>query len=105
MDKKTLSLVLVAGLVGAGGVAAVAEDQRNLGKVQERQEERIDDGVADGELSHHEARKLRRQEAEVGEQRREAMSDGHIGRHERNEIRQEQRRLNDQIHRERHDDD
>ena len=105
MDKKTLSLVLAAGLLGAGSVAAVAEDQRNLGAVQERQEKRIDKGVADGELSHHEARKLRREERDVGEERREAMSDGHVDRHERHEIRQDQKRLNEQIYHERHDGD
>jgi hypothetical protein len=101
--KTTTSLILAAGLLGAGAVAGLADD-RNIGAVEQRQQRRIHRGVKEGDLTHREARRLHQGEAHVEEDRREALSDdGRIDRGERRHIRHEQRQLNDQIHHERHD--
>ena len=102
--KTSLSLILAAGLLGGGSVACIADDHRNTGEVQARQRARIHKGVEDGDLTRKEARRLRQQSGEIGEERDEALAnDGHIDRRERHEIRHDQRRLNDEIYDERHD--
>jgi hypothetical protein len=101
--KTSTSLVLALGLVGSGIVVAGADD-RNIGRVEQRQRARIRNGVQDGDLTHRESRRLHREENQVEADRERALADGHIDRGERRHIRREQRQLNDQIYHERHDD-
>ena len=102
--KTSLSLILAAGLLGAGAVASLADDRPTIGERQYLERERIENGVEDGDLTRREARRLRHESQEIGEERREALAnDGHIDRRERRHIRRDQRHLSNDIYRERHD--
>jgi hypothetical protein len=73
---------------------------------QERQRDRIDEGRADGDLSRHEAARLRDRSRDIAEDRRDARSDdGYVDRHERRKLQHEQNQLNRDIYQQRHDDD
>jgi hypothetical protein len=102
--KKSLSVIVAAGLLGAGAIACVADDRPTIAERQYRQRERIENGVEDGDLTRREARRLHHESQDIAQDRREALSDdGRIDRGERRHIRREQRQLSDDIYRERHD--
>jgi hypothetical protein len=102
--KKTMSLILAAGLLGAGAVASVADDRPTIGERQYRERERIRNGVEDGDLTRREARKLHHESREIAQDRGEALAnDGRIDRREHRQLRREQNHLSNDIYRERHD--
>lgn len=78
---KTICTALLLSLA-----ALSAQAQTNTPKVDERQanqEKRIDQGVASGELTKREARKLEREQAAVDRMEDKAKADGKVTRRER----------------------
>lgn len=71
----------------------------------EHQNERIHEGVKDGELTHGEARQLHREDRAIRRQERRYARHhgGHISKHEQRKLNAEENAVSNQIHEERHD--
>ena len=100
--KKLLLGVSAMTLIMSGMVFAQAEtpviDQR-----QANQDQRIDQGVASGQLNEREANRLNRQQEHVNKMEDRAKSDGAMTKRERARIGAAQNRASHHIAREKHD--
>jgi len=72
-------------------------------KRQVNQQERIDQGVKNGELTKPEAAKLEAREAKIQHDKKEAKSDGVVTPAEKAKLNREQNRSSRAIHRQKHD--
>jgi uncharacterized protein YoaH (UPF0181 family) len=70
---------------------------------QANQEERIEQGVASGELTHKEARELREEQRDVKQLEKANKSDGKLTNAERKDLHQELNETSEEIHEEKHD--
>lgn len=98
--------VLLAGsaaAVLAQTPSAAAAATPGIDARQQRQEARIDQGVAAGQITHHEARKLHRQQRKIALAEARAKADGKVTRAERRHLQHMQDHASRQIHRQRHD--
>jgi hypothetical protein len=100
MNKALALTVFVLGTAFAGIAAA---DTPVVNARQAEQRERIDDGVASGELTRREATGLRAQQAHVRQEEREAKADGVVTRRERRHLQRELDRSSATIHDQKHD--
>ena len=89
--------LLMAGMAFAEAEAPVA-DQR-----QANQEQRIDRGIASGQLNEREANRLNKQQEHVNTMEDRAQSDGVMTKNERARIGAAQNRASRHIAREKHD--
>ena len=89
--------LLMAGMAFAEAEAPVA-DQR-----QANQEQRIDRGIASGQLNEREANRLNKQQEHVNKMEDRAQSDGVMTKKERARIGAAQNRASRHIAREKHD--
>ncbi len=100
--KKMWLAVSAMTLMMSGIVFAQAEtpviDQR-----QANQDQRIDQGIANGQLNKREANRLNRQQEHVNKMEDRAMSDGAMTKRERARIGAAQNRASHHIAREKHD--
>jgi len=99
MFKKTLvcaTLVLSAGVAMAQGSARIDERQA-------RQDARIDQGVASGQLTQREAARMEAGQARVQGMENRALSDGTVTGRERARIEHAQDVQSARIHRQKHD--
>jgi opacity protein-like surface antigen len=100
--KKLLLAVSAMTLMMSGIVFAQAEtpviDQR-----QANQDQRIDQGIASGQLNEREANRLNRQQEHVNKMEDRAMSDGVMTKRERARVGAAQNRASHHIAREKHD--
>ncbi len=115
MDSKLGTKVLAAALLGvlSSGSLAFAETawERNHPRRDEvndrlqNQNERIHEGVKDGQLTHKEARQLHREDHAIrAQERRYARHHGgHISKREQGKLNAEENAVSHQIHEERHD--
>ena len=98
----SLKVCLIAGLallpMGAALAGTPVIDQR-----EQRQEERIDQGVASGELTRREARRLEAQQTHIDRMENRAKADGVVTGRERARIHQTQDRASARIARNKHD--
>ena len=77
--------------------------QGTVNQRERRQQERIADGVNDGELTQKETRKLEKQQAKIHTAEAKAKSDGQFTGKERAKIQKKQNKASEQIYKERHD--
>ena len=99
MKLKTIQTLLFAGLIATGSLAAQSVREREA-----NQQDRIQQGVATGELTPHEAKKLERKEAKIRRDiRKERADDGYLSASERAKIQKEQNRVSKKIYKEKHD--
>lgn len=102
---KTLSIWAVA--VMLAGLASVvhADGVRDPGvnARQERQEDRIRQGVRSGELTRRETRRLVETQRDIRQLERAYKSDGRLTRAERRDLHREQNQASRQIYRQKHD--
>lgn len=70
---------------------------------QERQQQRIDQGVASGELNQREAGRLERQQDRIATHEEKAKADGVVTKEERRKLNREQNRASRHIAKEKHD--
>lgn len=82
----------------APGTATPGIDKR-----QARQEQRIDQGVASGSLTQHEANKLERNQAHIDHVEDRAKADGTVTGKERAHLHRMQDRASARIHKNKHD--
>lgn len=99
MKKVILFFALIMGVT----FFAAAQATPKATKIQVRQSNRIAHGVANGELTRHEARQLKRQQKHIQNEKRVAKSDGVVTRRERAEIRRDQKVANRSIYRQKND--
>jgi hypothetical protein len=82
----------------AGPAATPGIDKR-----QANQEKRIDQGVASGQLTRREARRMERQQAAVDRAEDKAKADGVVTKAERARLHNQQDRTSRRIYRQKHD--
>ena len=80
-----------------------AQTTPQVTKRQVRQNVRIADGVASGELTKFEDRNLKKQQRHIQKEKRLAKADGVVTRKERAHIRHDQRVANRSIYKQKHD--
>ena len=73
-----------------------------IDKTQKDQQERIKNGIKDGDLTKSETRKLERQQRNIQEDKLIAKSDGVVTKKERKHIRKEQVAASKSIYRKKH---
>jgi len=100
---RTKSLVLAAALaLAAGGTFASARADEVGGRI-DNQRDRIEQGVDNGSLTRGEARKLRRQDAQIARERHRMAKNG-LNSHERQVLNRDLNRESNRIYDQRHDD-
>ena len=77
-----------------------ADTQRNI-----NQQQRIEQGVKSGELTHREVGKLEKGQAKVEHKEAMAGKDGHVGAHEQARIQRAENRQSKRIYNEKHDEE
>jgi uncharacterized membrane protein YebE (DUF533 family) len=95
-------------LLGVAVTLSCASAMAYPGEIRDRaehQEERIQRGVARGQLTREEAYRLERQQEHIRHEARRARADGWIDPYERARIERMQDRANRNISREKHDGD
>jgi len=98
---KTLLATLALASLSLGAQAAT--DTPRIDARQAQQQARISAGVADGSLTHHEARHLQAEQRQIRHAERHAKADGVVTPHERQRLAQMQQHASRNIHRQRHD--
>src|SRR5262245_41776939 len=98
---KGTAMAILAGLLGMSLAASAAEVDRR----EQRQQERIAQGVESGQLTPGETARLERKEARIHReiQRDRAANGGTLTPAERRRINRQQNRVSRQIYREKHD--
>lgn len=96
---------LLIGLIAAAAAVPVYAQTATPGvdARQERQQQRIDQGVASGELNKREAARLERQQGRIAAHEEAAKADGVVTREERAKLHREQNRASRHIAKEKHD--
>lgn len=92
----TLVLTAISCVVYAQTTAAVNTHQRT-------QQARIHEGIASGEVTPLEAKKLRSEQRSIRRVERRAKADGTVSRHERARLHRKQKAASRDIHRQKHD--
>lgn len=87
-----------AGLAYGEGTDTPRIDQR-----QAEQQQRIDQGVASGQLTEREANRLNKQQEQIGKMEEKAKADGVVTKKERGKIERSQDRASRHIARQKHD--
>jgi polyhydroxyalkanoate synthesis regulator phasin len=70
---------------------------------QARQEQRIDQGVASGQLTPRETRRLTREQGAIDKAESKAKADGTVNAQERHKLHEMQNKASRDIHRQKHD--
>lgn len=100
--KKTLTL---CGIIFAMGTAAVLAGTGTpvIDAREQKQEQRIDQGVASGKLTPVEAGRLEAQQTRIEQRESRMKADGKMTRRERAALTRQQNRASRQIYRQKHD--
>ena len=98
---KAMTMAVLAAALGISLAANAAEVDRR----EQRQQERIAQGVKSGELTPRETARLERKEARIHREieHDRAANGGHLTPAERRQINRQQNRVSRQIYREKHD--
>jgi len=99
--KATALMLLVASAV-AGGISPAEAYKYGVNARQERQQDRIYNGVANGSLNPREAARLERQQYALN-QREARLRQGGLTQAERYKLERQQNRLSQNIHNQKHD--
>lgn len=100
MLKKTLVGAVAMALAG---LAMAQPATPNLDKREAKQQARIDQGVASGQLNARETNRLNQREAKLATDEAAAKADGKVTRAERRKLQREAHRDSLAIHRQKHD--
>jgi len=102
---KTLAIgaTMAVACIGAFAQAASAPATPRIDKREVRQEKRIDQGVASGQLTAKETVKLEGEQAAIHKTEARAKSDGKVTRTERKRLTKMQNRASQDIYQQKHD--
>lgn len=105
MSIRTLSVITLsaASLLLAGGAWAQASTTPRVDKRQENQQARIDQGVASGQLTVREQRRLEAEQRAIARGESAAKADGTVTPGERRALNRAQNRAGHDIARQKHD--
>ena len=101
----TLMLALSAGAMAQAAPAVAASGAERIDQRQANQEQRIQQGKADGSLTHHEKRKLVRGQKRISAAEERAAADGKLSAAEQAKIEARQDQQSKVIHRRKNDTD
>jgi hypothetical protein len=104
MKNLILPIIAISSLVSA--IAVLNPSSASAGEIRDRevnQQERIYQGVRQGEISQKEYRNLETREAKIETQRRVYLRDGNLSHKEAVRLNNEQNRVSKVIYRDRHD--
>lgn len=102
MSKIALAIcVTVAAALFAGSAFAGTNDPR-IDRRQEKQEQRIEQGVQSGALTPKEAGRLEAQQARIAQEEARMKADGNLTRAERAKLTHDQNRASKAIYRKKH---
>ena len=102
-SRSLIALSLAATALGASAQIAQGAFEQRVDNRQARQQQRIDNGFASGQLTPREANRLQRQQAGVGRMESRFEADGELNRREAFRLEQRQDRTSRHIARQRHD--
>lgn len=97
------TFALVAALAAAAPAFAQNADTPRIDQRQARQEQRIDQGVASGELTKRETRRLDAQQDRIDRAENRAKADGTVTKAERRHLTKMQNHASHDIARQKHD--
>ena len=100
---KKILLAVSTLMLCASGMAYAQTETPRIDQRQANQEQRIDQGVASGQLSEREANRLNKQQEHINKMEEKAKSDGVVTKRERTRIDHAQNRASRNIAREKHD--
>jgi uncharacterized membrane protein YebE (DUF533 family) len=100
---KRIAAVVIGGMVLSGAAWAQGTATPGIDKRQANQEQRIQEGVASGELTQREAKRLNRQQNRIDKMESRAKADGVVTQRERARLHRELDRSSRAIGREKHD--
>jgi DNA repair exonuclease SbcCD nuclease subunit len=102
---KTLAIgaTMALACIGAFAQAASAPATPRVDKREVRQEKRIEQGVASGQLTARETRKLGREQTAIQKTEAKAKSDGQVTKSERKRLTRMQNRASQDIYQQKHD--
>lgn len=107
---KSFQLIAAAVLTLAGAAAsaqtaasAAGANTPRIDHRQARQEQRIDQGIASGELTQREAKRLEHQQAAINQAEDKAKADGSVTAKERKRLTHAQNHASRNIYRQKHD--
>jgi hypothetical protein len=104
MTRFTAPITALALLMACAGTSqAQTPAEQHIDQRQERQQQRIDQGLKSGELTRPEARRLERQQHGVDRAEQRALSDGRMSKQEAARIEHRQDRGSARIYRQKHD--
>jgi hypothetical protein len=95
--------IMVAALALSLGAVARAGDPPTVKERLHNQQNRIEHGVENGELTRKEAQRLRKGQREVRDMRQDAPEDGVVTQRERQAIKREQKDQSQRIYDQKHD--
>jgi hypothetical protein len=89
--------------ISAFAAAAAGSETPRIDQRQANQEQRIDQGIASGELTKREARRMNRQQSAVNKAEDKAKADGTVSAKERARLAKAQNKTSRHIYRQKHD--
>ena len=101
MNKTIVAAAVLA--LSAFAASAAGTDTPRIDKRQANQEQRIDQGIASGELTKPEARRLTRQENRINKAEDKAKADGVVTAQEKKSLTKAQNKTSRHIYRQKHD--
>jgi hypothetical protein len=96
-------LLAVSALLLATGVAYAQAEIPGIDQRQVNQEQRIDQGIASGQLNQRETNRLEREQSRINRMEDRAKADGVVTKRERSKINRAQNRASRDIYRQKHD--
>ncbi|MFO0775051.1 MAG: hypothetical protein U0172_10360 [Nitrospiraceae bacterium] len=100
---KTLLSLTLSGLVLSSSFAFAQANTPVIDQRQANQEQRIDQGIASGQLNQREARRLDKQQDHIDNMENRAKADGKVTKRERARLHAAQDRASRNIHKQKHD--
>jgi len=98
-----LCIIAVAAVACVAGSAFAGTADPGIDARQAMQHERIEQGVASGALTRHEAARLRTEQRGIRAEERAFKSDGNLSMNERRQLDRDLNRASRDIHRQKHD--
>lgn len=98
-----LAATQFAAFAQSASAPAAAASMPRVDQRQQKQEQRIDQGVASGQLTPHEARKLQRHQAQIDKAENKALADGTVTQKEKAKLHAMQDGASKGIHHQKHD--
>jgi hypothetical protein len=102
MKKRWMVMMGMGGIILAGGLVSAQASYDRADRRQVRQENRIDQGIASGELTAGEAARLERQQARINRVENRLEADGELSAGEKLRLEKMQDRASRNIYRKKH---